>query len=106
MTWKLLIIFHKNPDNDSDVLKKKQIYHLKNKENGYTEYSYQMILVWAAGFSVLQEKLKSDCNTFCTSILKLLYKILVSNNFNFSDNLSEKASRDEKKKNQSSYLSW
>lgn len=33
-------------------------------------------------------------------------KILVSNNFNFSDNLSEKASRDEKKKNQSSYLSW
>lgn len=29
MTWKLLIIFHKNPDNDPDVLKKKQIYHLK-----------------------------------------------------------------------------
>lgn len=45
MTWKLLIIFHKNPDNDPDVLKKKQIYNLKNKENGYTEYSYQMILV-------------------------------------------------------------
>lgn len=29
MTWKLLIIFHKNPDNDSDVLKKKQIYQSK-----------------------------------------------------------------------------
>lgn len=43
MTWKLLIIFHKNPDNDSDVLKKKtNLSSKKNKENGYTEYSYQL----------------------------------------------------------------
>lgn len=47
MTWKLLIIFHKNPDNDSDVLikEKTNLSSKKNKENGYTEYSYQMILV-------------------------------------------------------------
>lgn len=35
MTWKLLIIFHKNPDNDSDVLKKKT--NLSSKKTKKTD---------------------------------------------------------------------
>lgn len=35
MTWKLLIIFHKNPDNDSDVLQEKT--NLSSKKTKKTD---------------------------------------------------------------------